>query len=311
MRLMGKIDFLHTGAFMKNISKLLFRLPGRSSLTRRILPAALLVAILSLWCAVPTLAAETIDFPTEPLISVWEHDDKVDIAPLVKEIGFNTVWTHDRPYDGKMKLEDTLMYRHMKTPGIKYVIAKIERGIWGWKFDEAMRHAAWIAELSLTHKEIVGLYLNDFYEETEETAKGGHSAEEFRWIIAKAKAINPRLAIWAPCYPPDDLEKPYDFDIDAIIFSFYDITQLPNYEQLLDRVLKKFPSKPILGSLYLESDEGRWLTEQEFKGIIDYFVAKINEGKLAGLRIFRVQSLIDRPDYVKWLKESLGKLKKP
>jgi hypothetical protein len=28
------------------------------------------------------------------------------------------------------------------------------------------------------------------------------------------------LAIWAPCYPPKELEKPYDLDIDAIIFSF-------------------------------------------------------------------------------------------
>ena len=91
---------------------------------------------------------------------------------MVKEVGFNTVWTHDKPYDGTMKLEDTLMYRHMKTPGVKYIIAKIERGIWGWTFDQAMRHAAWIAELSLTHKEIIGLYLNDFYEETEKTARG-------------------------------------------------------------------------------------------------------------------------------------------
>lgn len=274
------------------------------------MPSALVALVLSLWCLAPAFAASAIDFPDEPLISVWEHDDKVDIAPLVKEIGFNTVWTHDEPYDGKMKLEDTLMYRHMQAAGIKYIIAKIERGIWGWTFDQAMRHAAWIAELSLTHKEIIGLYLNDFYKETEETAKNGHSAAEFRQIIAKAKSINPRLAIWAPCYPPADLEKPYDFDIDAIIFSFYDVTQLPNYEQLLDRVLKKFPGKPILGSLYLESDEGRWLSEQEFKSIIDYFVAKINEGKLAGLRVFRVQSLIDRPIYVTWLKESLAKLKK-
>ena len=60
--------------------------------------------------------------------------------------------------------------------------------------------------------------------------------------------------------------------------------------------MKKFPGKPILGSLYLESDEGRWLTEKEFKGIIDYFVDKINEGKLAGIRVFRVENLIDRPN---------------
>ena len=287
-------------------------LPGRSIVPWHLLHTALLGAILSVMCVIPAFAPDLIDFPSEPLISVWEHDDKVDIAPIVKEIGFNTVWTHDKPYDGKMKLEDTLMYRHMKTPGVKYIIAKVERGIWGWKFDEAMRHAAWIAELSLTHKEIIGLYLNDFYEETEETAKGGHSAQEFRQIIAKAKAINPRLAIWAPCYPPQDLDKPYDFDIDAIIFSFYDTTQLQNHELLLNRALKKFQGKPILGSLYLDAgSEGRWLTEQEFKGLMDFFVEKVNEGKLAGIRVFRVESLIQRPEYVKWLEESLSKLKRP
>jgi hypothetical protein len=287
-------------------------LPGRSIVPWHILHTALLGAILSVMCVIPAFAPDLIDFPSEPLISVWEHDDKVDIAPIIKEIGFNTVWTHDKPYDGKMKLEDTLMYRHMKIPGVKYIIAKVERGIWGWKFDEAMRHAAWIAELSLTHKEIIGLYLNDFYEETEETSKGGHSVQEFRQIIAKAKAINPRLAIWAPCYPPQDLDKPYDFDIDAIIFSFYDTTQLQNHELLLDRALKKFQGKPILGSLYLDAgSEGRWLTEQEFKGLMDFFVEKVNEGKLAGIRVFRVESLIQRPEYVKWLEESLSKLKRP
>jgi hypothetical protein len=285
---------------------------GRTIVPWRVLQAALLGAILSVICVIPALAPSQIDFPSEPLISVWEHDDEVNIAPIIKEVGFNTVWTHDKPYDGKMKLEDTLMYRHMKTPGVKYIIAKIERGIWGWTFDDALRHAAWIAELSLTYKKIIGLYLNDFYEETEETAKGGHSAEEFRQIIAKAKAVNPRLAIWAPCYPPRDLDRPYDFDIDAVIFSFYDTTQLQNHELLLDRALKKFQGKPILGSLYLEAgSEGRWLSEQEFKGLMNFFVEKVNEGKLAGIRVFRVQSLMDRPEYIVWLKESLSKLKQP
>ena len=282
---------------------------GRFVLPRGILRSALVAGILSMGCIAPVLATDAIDFPAEPLISVWEHSSKVDIAPMVKEVGFNTVWTHDKPYDGTMKLEDTLMYRHMNTPGVKYIIAKIERGIWGWTFDQAMRHAAWIAELSLTHKQIIGLYLNDFYEETEKPAEGGHSADEFRRIIAQAKAINPRLAIWAPCYPPADLDKPYDFDIDAIIFSFYDTKELQNHEQLFARVLDKFPGKPILGSLYLDAgSEHRWLTEQEFKGLMDFFVAKVNEGRLAGIRVFRVESLIQRPEYVTWLKESLSRL---
>ncbi len=284
---------------------------GRSVGPRGILRTALLAVVLSTIGFVSAVATDPIDFPAEPLISVWEHSDKVDIAPVVKDVGFNTVWTHDKPYDGTMKLEDTLMYRHMKTPGVKYIIAKIERGIWGWTFDQAMRHAAWIAELSLAHKEIIGLYLNDFYEETEKPGEGGHSADEFRRIIAQAKAINPRLAIWAPCYPPDDLEKPYDFDIDAIIFSFYDQKQLQSHEELLAKVVQKFPGKPILGSLYLNSGtEHRWLTEEEFKGLMDFFVEKINEGKLAGIRVFRVENLIEKPEYVTWLKESLAKLKR-
>jgi len=31
---------------------------------------------------------------------------------------------------------------------------------------------------------------------------------------------------------------------------------------------------------------------------------------LAGIRVFRVESLIQRPEYVTWLKESLSKLKR-
>ena len=252
-----------------------------------------------------------INFPTEPLISVWEHAAKVDIAPIVKDVGFNTVWTHDKPCDSSTKIEDTLMYRHMNTPGVKYVIAKIERGIWGWKFEQAMKHAEWIANVSLTEKRIIGLYLNDFYEETEKTDKGGHTAQEFRQIIAKAKSINPRLAIWAPCYPPRELEKPYDFDIDAIIFSFYNTKVLQDHDKLLDRAIRKFPGKPLMGSLYLNAgSEGRWLSEEEFKQLTTFFSDKTNEGKLCGIRIFRVASLQERPDYVTWTKEALLNLKR-
>lgn len=247
--------------------------------------------------------------PDEPLISVWEHSAKVDIAPIVKDVGFNTVWTHDRPYDGKMKLEETLMYRHWSTPGIKYVIAKIERGIWGWTFEQSMRHAEWIAQLSLTHKQIIGLYLNDFYGEMEETAKGGHSETEFRQIIAKAKSVNPRLPIWVPCYPPRELQHKYDFDIDAVIFSFYNTKVLGAKDKLLEEAMAKFKGIPLMGSIYLSAgSEGRWLTEEEFKMMTDYFVEKINERKLCGLRLFRVQSLIDRPEYAAWTRQSLAKL---
>jgi hypothetical protein len=233
----------------------------------------------------------------------------VDVAPTVKKVGFNTLWTHDKPYDGVMKFEDTLMYRHMNTQDVKYVIAKIERGIWGWTFDQAMRHAEWIANLSLKHKNIIGLYLNDFYGEMDDVAKGGHTEQEFRQIIAKAKTISPRLPIWAPCYPPDELEKAFDFDIDAIIFSFYNTKVLQDHEKLLDQALQKFPDKPLMGSLYLNAgSEGRWLSEEEFKQLTYFFVQNINRGKLCGLRIFRVANLEERPQYARWTKEALAKL---
>jgi hypothetical protein len=107
------------------------------------------------------------------------------------------------------------MYTHMRTPGIKYVIAKIERGIWGWKFDQAMAHAEWIANLSLTRS----VYLN-------------------------------------------------------------------------------------------AGSERRWWKEQEYKQLLDFFVQDINEGKLCGLRIFRVENLQQRPEYATWAKEALANLKR-
>jgi hypothetical protein len=282
----------------------------RRSALQRLAGAALLAGAPSLSPGNRAVAAPARLLPAEPLISVWEHAAKVEIDAVVKDVGFNTVWTHDKPYDGAMKLEDTLMYRHMNTPGVKYVIAKVERGIWGWTFEQAMRHAEWIANLSLTESRIIGLYLNDFYGEMEEVAKGGHTEQEFRRIIAKAKSINPRLPIWVPCYPPRELEYAYDFDIDAIIFSFYNTKVLQDHAKLLDQALEKFEGKPLMGSLYLSAgSEGRWLTEQEFKQLTAFFVEDINQGKLCGLRIFRVASLQQRPEYAAWTKEALTKLK--
>jgi hypothetical protein len=288
--------------------------PTRRTVLGQLAGSALLAATPSLVFPKAASAAGPAKLPGTPLISVWEHAARVEIAPVVKDVGFNTVWTHDKPYDGQMKLEDTLMYKHMHTPGIQYVIAKIERGIWGWTFDQAMKHAEWIAKLSLKTKEIVGLYLNDFYGEMEDkdaAAKGGHTEQEFRQIIGKAKSINPELPIWAPCYPPKELQYKYDFDIDAIIFSFYNTKVLGDKDKLLDQALNKFPGKPLMGSIYLNAgSERRWLNEEEFKMMTNYFVDKINEGKLCGIRIFRVQSLIDKPEYAAWTREALARLKR-
>jgi hypothetical protein len=265
----------------------------------------------ALLASLPASAGTVARIPAEPLISVWEHAPQVDIAATVKEVGFNTVWTHDKPYDGSFKLEDTLMYRHLRAPGIKYVIAKVERGIWRWTFDQAMRHTEWIAELSKTQKQIVGLYLNDLYDEMATVEKGGHTEQQFRQIIARAKSINPDLPIWVPCYPPGELAKAYYFDIDAVIFSFYNTKVLGDHEKLLDQALAKFKGKPLMGSVYLNAgSERRWLTEEEYKQLLAFFVDDINQGKLCGLRIFRVQNLIDKPEYARWAAEAIAKIKR-
>ena len=285
-----------------------FRTPACGSTRRAFLGQAAGSVLLA---SLPASAGSIAKLPSEPLVSVWEHAGQVDIAATVKEVGFNTVWTHDKPYDGTYKLEDTLMYRHMHAPGIKYVIAKVERGIWGWTFDQAMRHTEWIAELAKTQKQIVGLYLNDFYEEMAAVAKGGHTEQQFRQIIAKAKSINPDLPIWVPCYPPGELEKAYDFDIDAVIFSFYNTKILGDHEKLLDQALAKFKGKPLMGSVYLNAgSEHRWLTEEEYRQLLAFFVDDINQGKLCGLRIFRVQNLIDKPEYARIAAEAIAKVKR-
>jgi len=284
------------------------RTPAFRSTRRAFLGQAAGSALLA---SLPAPAAGIARIPSEPLVSVWEHAAHVDIAATVKEVGFNTVWTHDKPCDGATKLEDTLMYRHMHAPGIKYIIAKVERGICGWTFDQAMRHTEWIAELAKTQKQIVGLYLNDFYEEMAAVEKGGHSEEQFRQIIAKSKSINPDLPIWVPCYPPGELKKAYDYDIDAVIFSFYNTKILGDHEKLLDQALEKFKGKPLMGSVYLNAgSEHRWLTEQEYKQLLAFFVDDINQRKLCGLRIFRVQNLIDKPEYAKWAAEAIARVKR-
>lgn len=243
--------------------------------------------------------------PPQPLICLWEHDAKVEIGTVVREVGFNTVWTHDPPYTGQ-KWEDTLMYRHLQTPGVKYVIAKVDRTIWGWTHEQSLRHAGWVAELSLTHKEIIGLYLNDYYDEIDD---GGRTPEKWAEIIAKARSINPKLALWVPLYPPGHLEKPYDFDHDAIIMNIYDVKQIPNTEKLLVETEKRHPGKPIVTGLYVKSDDDRWMQEEEFRQLLSIFIKHINEGKTVGLRIFRAADLKQRPEYMTWAKEVLKELR--
>jgi len=267
-------------------------------------PMALLVSLLA-FIANPAYAAGKI--PPGPLICLWEHDAKIDIGPVVQAVGFNTVWTHDPPYHAE-KWEDTLMYRHLHTPGIKYIIAKIDRTIWGWTHEQSLKHAEWVANLSLQHKEIIGLYLNDFYDEISD---GGRTPAQWAEIIGKARSINSNLALWVPLYPHSNLDKPYDFDHDAIIFNVYDVGQIPETERLLTEAEKRHPGIPIVTGLYVKNDDkpARWLSETEFKQMLRIFVKHINEGKTVGLRIFRAADLKERPEFMIWAKEALKDLK--
>lgn len=257
-----------------------------------------------------TLASrDKVPLPAEPLLCVWEHDARVDIAPVVQELGSNTLWAHDPPYSGQA-WEETMMFRALQIPGMKYVLGKVDRKQWGWSQEDSERHAEWIARLSLEHPQIIGLYLNDYWGEIEE---GGKTREQWDRIAAKAKAINPNLPLWAPLYPDNgDLEKSFDFVHDALIFNIWDDREVRNAEKWLTEALEKHPNTPIVTGLYLNSGrdpEKSWLSEADFKHILGVYVKFFNAGKTKGIRFFRVAQFQERPEYLKWAKEVLAKLR--
>ena len=245
----------------------------------------------------------------EPLICLWQHEQDVDIAPLVKDLGFNLVWTDDDAYDGIQKWEDTHMYRALQVPGIKYVIPKVDRAAWGWTQEIALRHAKWAAELALKHPQIIGLYLNDFYDEVEE---GHRTMEQWREIIAAIRSINPDLDLWVPHYPHRRNEnQAYDFDYQGVIMNLWHPDNLEAAEQHLAASEAQHAGKIIIGGIYINSGAHRdhWLTEDQFKKTLKIYVDQINAGKLNGLRIYCACQLSQRPEYAKWAKEVLANLK--
>jgi len=262
----------------------------------------------------PTRGSAAMEKPSrrglEPLICLWQHRQEVDIAPLVKQLGFNTVWTSDEPYHGQA-WEQTHMYRALQVPGIRYVLAKIERIQWGQTHEGSVKHAQWIGELSRKYQEIIGLYLNDFYDEVEE---GYRTMEQWREIIAAAKAANRDLAIWVPHYPHRANEqRAYDVDYQGVIFNLWDPRNLEGAEGYLAQAEEQHAGKTILAGLYLNSGarRGQWLSEQEFKGLLKLYVDHLNAGKLDGVRVFCACQLIERPEYVRWTEEVMQGLKRP
>ena len=254
------------------------------------------------------MSAQSAALADKPLICLWQHRQEVDIAPLVKDLGFNTVWTDDEPYRGQT-WEDTHMYRALQVAGVEYVIPKVERIQWGQTHEGSVKHARWVAELSPSHREIVGLYLNDFYDEIED---GYRTMEQWREIISAAKDVNPNLSIIVPHYPHrGNQNRPYDFDHDAIVFNVWHHDDVATAEAHLVQAERQHPGVPIITGLYLNSgsDGGHWLAEQEFKTMLGLFVDHLNAGKTAGMRIFCACQLEQRPEYVDWAKGVLKGLR--
>ncbi len=250
--------------------------------------------------------------PAGPLICVWEHDAKVDIAPLVSTLGFNTLWAHDGPYDGKLGWNDTMMSRALGLPGLHYVLGKVDRKQWGWSYEASLKHAEWVAQLSRNHPEIIGLYLNDYWGEIEE---GGKTRQQWDEITRRARAINPALAIWAPLYPENgDLEKKWDFDHDAVMFNIWDDREVRKADEFLTKAEEKHAGEPIVAGLYLNSGRDKdasWLSEADFKHILGVYVKHLNAGKIVGIRFFRAEQFNERPQYIGWAKAGLAGVKLP
>lgn len=251
----------------------------------------------------------TLDDRLNCLVTLWNHRRDLDISRLVSELGTNLIWSHDDAYSGQA-WEDTHMHSLLQIPGVDYVLAKIERVAWGWTHEMSIRHAQWVAIMSKLHPEIIGLYLNDFYDEVED---GYRTEDEWREIIASVKAINPELQLWAPHYPHRDQGRhPFDFEIDTVILNLWgnDPALLANAREHIEAGLAHHPDRNVIAGLYLHAgmDGGRWLSEEEFRFVLGHFVDLVNEEKLAGLRIFSAYQLIDRPEYIMWAKEVLSNL---
>ena len=245
------------------------------------------------------------------LISMWNHRRDLvgtgDVARLVSELGVNHIWSHDNAGDGTQKWEDTHMYELLQIPGVTYVQAKIERAAWGWTHEMSLKHARWIATLSLEHEGISGMYLNDFYDEIED---GYRTDEQWREIIAAAREINPNLKLWVPHYPHRDQGRhTFDFDIDAVILNLWgnDPALIARGPEHLAAGLEHHPDRPVMAGLYLRAGMGggRWLTEEEFRFLLGHYVDMLNAGKIAGLRIFAAYQFVERPEYIDWAKEVL------
>lgn len=255
-----------------------------------------------------SIALEPWPFPK--LISLWNHQVNLNISNVVNHLGINLVWPNDPAYSGQ-SWEQSHMFQSLQFEGVDYVFGKINRAAWGWTHLQSIEHARWVAMLSLVHPEIIGLYLNDFYDEIEE---GYRTETQWRQIIAAAKNINPDLHIWVPHYPHRNQGKhDFNFDIDGVIVNIWGNRpeQIEILEEHIASGLEHHPNRYVIAGLYLHSgivDGGRWLTEEEFKKILGHYVDLMNENKLVGVRLFSAEQFVERPEYIEWAKEVLERL---
>lgn len=251
------------------------------------------------------------NWPYGPLISLWNHSLTLDVAELVADLGVNCIWTGDNMVEDDLPWESSHLYRSAQIPGIDYVIAKVNRVAWGWTHEGSLSHAAWACRLSLDHEEIIGLYLNDFYDEIEE---GYRTAAQWREIIAEARSVNPDLPIWVPVYPHrQQQDHAYDFDFDGVIVNMFGNRpeQIENLEEHIYESLDRFPDKWAIAGVYLSSGpegEERWLTPEEYRHVLSFYAELLKEGRIQGIRMFNANLFLERPEYIDITKEVLAEV---
>ena len=252
-------------------------------------------------------------WPYKPLIGLWNHDLKLDVSDLVEQLGVNCIWTGDNMVTSDLKWESSHLYRSLSVEGVDYVIAKVNRVAWGWTHAGSLSHAAWACRMAKEHEGIVGLYLNDFYDEVEE---GYRTENQWREIIAKAREVNPDLPIWVPVYPHrQQQDHGYDFDFDGVIVNMFGNKpeQIASLEKHIYEGLEKFPDKWVVAGVYLESGatgQERWLSIEDFRKVMTFYVKLLNEGKIEGIRMFNANLFLQKPEYIKVAREIIDTIQK-
>jgi len=119
------------------------------------------------------------------------------------------------------------------------------------------------------------------------------------------------LPIWVPCFPPKELEREYDFDIGAIVFSFYNTQVLGDHEKFLDQARKKFLGKSSIGLHLLECRQRAPLADRRgVRAVAQLFRGRPQPAQVVRAAHLPVQNLRDQPEYAQWAKEAIARVKR-